>query len=214
MPLAKEIHINEGLLLLWELSEDLDWLKAQFPWLETDETFHSLKNKKRQQEWLTVKMMLKHIGCSDLKVYYASNGQPKINHTHYQHISISHSSQLAGIILHANQPVGLDIESTSRNFSGIEKKYLSPKEIELAHQNRNWHCLFWCAKEAVYKIAGIPGIHFANQIALVPEQNDQLTAELKTPDQHHLFRLNYFEHNGQFIVYLIAQSLKPKKTSD
>ena len=48
MPLAKEVHIDEGLLLLWELDEDLEWLKMQFPMLETDQTFQTLKNKKRQ----------------------------------------------------------------------------------------------------------------------------------------------------------------------
>lgn len=204
MPLAKEIHIDEGLLLLWELDEDLDWLKEQFPSLETDQTFQTLKNKKRQQEWLTVKMMLKYIGCNDLKVYYNGNGQPQIKHAHYHHISISHSNQLAGIFLHPSKPVGLDIESLNRNFSGIEKKYLSPAEIELTRQNEKWHCLFWCAKEAVYKIAGIPGIHFIDQISVSPAQNNQLAAELKTPDCHQIFRLNYFEYNGQFIVYLVA----------
>lgn len=204
MPLAKEVDIDEGLLLLWELDEDLDWLMSQFPLLETDQTFQSLKNKKRQQEWLTVKMMLRHIGCNDLKVYYNGNGQPQIKHDNYQHISISHSNQLAGILLHPHRRVGLDIESLNRNFSGIERKYLSPREIELAHQNEKWHCLFWCAKEAVYKIAGIPGIHFADQISVAPKQNNLLTAELKTPDCHQIFQLNYFEYNGQFVVYLVA----------
>jgi len=214
MPLVKEIHIDEGLLVLWELTEELDWLKAQMPSLQKDLTFQSLKSKKRQQEWLSVKMMLKHIGCSDLTVLYASNGQPQINHPRYQHISISHSNQLAGIFLHPNQQVGLDIESISRNYSGVKKKYLSPEEIELTNQNKNWDCLFWCAKEAVYKIAGIPGIHFATQISLVPEQNNQLTAELKTPNHRQLFRLSYFKHCGQFIVYVTTQNPQQKKITD
>lgn len=202
MPLAREINIDHGLLLLWELTEDLEWLKAQFPLVQTDPTFHSLRNTKRQKEWLSIKMMLKHIGCTDLTVSYTNNGQPQIKHAHYQHISISHSNQLAGIFLHPNKPVGLDIESLNRNFSSIEKKYLSPQEIELVQKHENWHCLFWCAKEAVYKIAGIPGIHFANQITLIPEANHQLTAELKTSDRFQHFKLNYFQHCGQFVVYL------------
>ncbi|WP_339737717.1 4'-phosphopantetheinyl transferase superfamily protein [uncultured Sunxiuqinia sp.] len=205
MPLAKEVHIEEGLLLLWELDEDLEWLKMQFPLLETDQTFQTLKNKKRQQEWLTVKMMLRHIGCNDLKVYYNENGQPQIKHVNYQHISISHSHQLAGIFLHPYRRVGLDIESLNRNFLGIERKYLSPAEIELAQQNEKWHCLFWCAKEAVFKIAGIPGIHFVDQISVSPKQNSQLAAELKTVNCHQSFQLNYFEHNGHFVVYLAGR---------
>ncbi|MGQ7870023.1 4'-phosphopantetheinyl transferase family protein [Sunxiuqinia sp. sy24] len=204
MPLAKEIHIEEGLLLLWELTEDLEWLKAQFPMLDSDEAFRSLKNKKRQQEWLSVKMMLRHIGCQSIKVTYNSKGQPQIDHPLYHHISISHSSQIAGILLHPHQAVGLDIESLSRNFLNIERKYLSPAEMALAHKDSKRHCLFWSAKEAVYKVAGIPGIHFAEQIALSPKENDQLIAELNTNEKNQRFLLNYFEYKKQLIVFLIA----------
>ncbi|WP_299579188.1 4'-phosphopantetheinyl transferase family protein [uncultured Sunxiuqinia sp.] len=204
MPLVKEIDIDQGVLLLWELTEDLEWLKAQFPLLDKDEAFHALKNKKRQQEWLSVKMMLRYIGCPSTQISYNSKGQPQVNHPSYQYISISHSSQLAGIILHTNKPVGLDIESLSRNFKTIERKYLSPTEIMWAHQDNKRHCLFWSAKEAVYKIAGIPGIHFSDQIVLSPEKNNRLTAQLVTPERNEHFHLNYFEYNEQLIVFLIA----------
>lgn len=203
MPLTKEIHINQGLLLIWELTEELEWLKQHFPFLASDKTFQGLKNAKRQKEWLAIKMMLKHIGCEEPKVYYNGNGQPHIKHRKYKHVSISHSAKLAGILLHQNKQVGLDIEHLYRNFVAIEKKYLSPEEIKLAQEEANRHCLFWCAKEAVYKTAGIPGLLFATQIALNFNNENQLYADLKTENGTRMLPLNYFQLNNQLVVYLI-----------
>lgn len=203
MPLIKEIHIGKGLLLLWEITEELEWLEQQFPHLASDETFISLKNKKRQREWLAVKMMLKHIGCKDFNVYYNENYQPQINHKSYPYISISHSKKMAGILIHPTNSVGLDIESLDRNFIQVEKKYLSTKEIELAHQAENRHCLFWCAKEAIYKMAGIPGLHFAEQIILNVTNKNELIAELIADKKNNTFQLDYIQYDRQLVVFLI-----------
>lgn len=204
MPLVKEIYIDEGLLILWEPTEELEWLKNQFPFLETDLTFKNFKNKKRQKEWLAVKMLLKHVGCNNLKVSYNDQGQPQIKHPFFKNVSISHSHELVGILLHPNKQVGLDIESLQRNFVGIEKKYLSEAEIRLAQQDLKRHGLFWCAKEAVYKTAGIAGLHFIDQIILNLDADNKLTAELNDGRINQLFHLNYFELNHHFVVFLIA----------
>ena len=202
MPIIKEIHIEKGLLLLWEITEELDWLKQHFPFLATDKTFNSLKNAKRQKEWLAVKMMLRQIGCEDFKVHYNEKGQPQIQHHYYKNVSISHSHEIAGIYLHPNKHVGLDIESLHRNFFRAQKKYLTAREIELAGKTEHGNCLFWGAKEAVYKAAGVPGLHFATQIALDITPGNQLTATLSTSAGTKTFHLDYFEENQHLIVYL------------
>jgi phosphopantetheinyl transferase len=202
MPIIKEIHIEKGLLLLWGITEELDWLKQHFPFLATDRTFNSLKNARRQKEWLAVKMMLKQIGCEDFKVYYNEKGQPQVKHHFYKNISISHSHEIAGIFLHPNKPVGLDIESLGRNFAQVQKKYLTAREIELASRVENGNCLFWGAKEAVYKAAGVPGLHFATQIALAFTPDSRLTATLITGTATKTYHLDYFDQAQHLIVYL------------
>ena len=206
MPLILEKHIDKGLLLLWELTEDLEWFKNQFPHLVDDDTFKQLRNEKRQKEWLAVKMMLKHLGCTDLNHFYNEAGQPQLHHPKFKKISISHSSQLAGILIHPNQEVGLDLESLDRNFKSIERKYLSPKEIELAQKTAENYALFWCAKEAVYKTAGIPGISFSTQILLELNQQNKLTAKLLTPELTKTYEISYFEYKNQLVVYLLANN--------
>lgn len=203
MPLVKELHIKKGLLLLWEITEDPDQLQKYYPVLTADERFKALKHKKRQIEWLAIRLMLIHIGFEDVNIEYNDHGQPYISHPDYKYISISHSDSLAGILLHQEVKVGLDIESFDRHFIHVERKYLSPAELEMAQKEKKRHCLFWCAKEAVYKTAGIPGIHFVDQIELESVQPTYLNARLRTPDKAHTYRLNYFEYHRHFIVYIV-----------
>lgn len=203
MPLIKELHIENGSLLLWEITEELEWLKDQFPQLASDPTFKELKNQKRQKEWLAIKMMLKQIGCDDYKVDYNSNGKPHIKHPYYKHISISHAHTLAGILVHQKASVGLDIESFNRDFFFVENKYLSPTEIVEAYQGENRHCLFWCAKEAVYKSAGIPGLHFSTQIELSLNGKNDIMARVFNEKTTKDYQLSYFRFMEHYIVYLV-----------
>ncbi|TDO05288.1 4'-phosphopantetheinyl transferase family protein [Sunxiuqinia elliptica] len=204
MPLVKEITNQGALLLLWELTEAISWYKKQLPGIESEPAFLRLRNERRQQEWLAVKMLLKHIGCTNLNVSYNTKGQPEIDHPLYQSVSISHSNQLAGILLHKTQQTGLDIESFERNFKAIERKYLSEQEIELTRKHTDYHCLFWCAKEAVYKMAGIAGIHFAEQIVLSEPANNQLTAQLSVLGEQQSFFLKYLKYKNQLIVFSVS----------
>ncbi|HKJ40584.1 MAG TPA: 4'-phosphopantetheinyl transferase superfamily protein [Sunxiuqinia sp.] len=203
MPLVKEIHIKKGLLLLWEITEKPDQLQKHYPVLTSDKRYKAFKHKKRQIEWLAIRLMLIHIGFENVNIRYNDHGQPYITHPHYKHISISHSDTLAGIILHEEVKVGLDIESFDRNFIQVERKYLSPVELEMTQQEEKWHCLFWCAKEAVFKTAGQPGIHFTDQIAINSINPGSINAKLKTNKHEKSYRLNYFEYQRHFIVYAI-----------
>jgi hypothetical protein len=45
---------------------------------------------------------------------------------------------------------------------------LSPTELQDAGNNLTKHCVYWCAKEALYKIDGKKGLHFSNQLNIEP----------------------------------------------
>ncbi len=45
---------------------------------------------------------------------------------------------------------------------------LSSQEIKDAGENIVKHCVYWCAKEAMYKIYGKRGLHFESQLNLDP----------------------------------------------
>ena len=204
MPHLKTVKIQDGILLLWEMSEPVSSLITQFPEALTDPGFIKITSYKRQQEWLAIRALLQVAGCKAEQLIYSETGQPRINHPEYSWISISHSDKLAGLFLHQLRPVGLDIENINRNFTRVEKKYLSPEEQLLAGTIPNAHGLFWCIKEAVYKAAGIPGILFADQIRISSDKENKLTAKLIFRDEHP-FLMNFLEIGEQLIVYVIAE---------
>ena len=205
MPLLKKTEIENGILLLWEMTESADFLIRMFPEALTDPIFNKISSLKRQQEWLTVRALIKAAGCSPEQLSYSRTGQPRIDHPDYNQISISHSDKLAGLFLHGKFPVGLDVENSKRNFIRVERKYLSPGERLLARAITNGHGLFWCIKEAVFKAAGIPGILFAEQICIGMNRENQLTATLKH-DAEHLFIIRSLELGEQLIVCVIAEN--------
>ncbi len=203
MPLLKEIELESGLLILWEISEDMETLLDLCSGIDFENEFQKLKNSRRQKEWLAVRLILKHIGCTTISVSYNKNNQPVINHLKYQHVSISHSNKLAGVILHKSQAVGLDIESTTRNFNTVAHKYMSTEELELASNFENGLALFWCVKEAIYKAAGIPGVHFSTQIKIKNIDQSRVHADFYSQGKTKKYKLNFLNHEDQLIVYLI-----------
>lgn len=204
MPYLRTVKIQDGILLLWEMSETVSSLTAQFPEALADPDFIKIISSKRQQEWLAIRALLQVAGCKAEQLIYSETGQPRINHPEYPWISISHSDKLAGLFLHPFCPVGLDIENINRNFIRVEKKYLSPEEQLLAATIPNAHGLFWCIKEAVYKAAGIPGILFADQIRISPDKENKLSVKLIVRDERSYF-MNFLEIGDQLIVYVIAE---------
>ncbi len=203
MPLIKKTYTDNGLLLLWELTETLDSLSKMIPSETHNPIFLKRTNPKRKKEWLAACLLLREIDCLPSQITHLENGKPEINHPTYKGISISHSSQIVGVFLHKSRNIGLDIESTERDYSRVEKKYLSLDEVQLTKKTPNGHALFWCIKEAVYKAANIPGIHFAKQIVI--NFKDEIISAYLIAEKTQTYQVNYTEIDKQIIVFLIDE---------
>jgi len=201
MPLLQKYQLSGGTLLLWEMTETPEEMKVLAKEFTNESAFLQITNPKRQKEWLAVRMLLTEAACSPEQISYDSNGKPMIDHAEFKSISISHSSQLAGIYLHPLECSGLDIESTTRDFLKVEKKYLSPEESVLAHKIENGHALFWCIKEAVYKACGVPGLIFCEQIRINQSINGELTTVAYTPEELS-FQIKHVKIGDQLVVYI------------
>ena len=204
MPLLKKIPVNNGLLILWSIREPLEALEQMLPEALDIPQYRAISHTRRKREWLAVRLLMREVNCPAGQLFYAENGQPRLNNPTYKHISISHSDSLAGIFLHPSQAVGLDIEQADRDFLRIEQKYLSPEERQLARTISGGHGLFWCIKEAVYKLADTPGLHFAGQIRIYLQEDSELAVALIN-ESTKTFRIHHFETEGQLIVCLVDE---------
>lgn len=203
MPLFKTIPIEGGLIGLWKFEETTADLLPDFSEEElADPNFLKYTHEKRKIEWLATRTLIRQLIGSNFSISYLSSGKPILNHYQFKHISISHSRDFVAVILHEHLKVGIDIEETTRDYKRIEKKYLS--DIELIQTNRNplQQCLYWCAKEAIFKLVDDEGIEFRQQIHIITEPENQYFAKFTSGDQESSYELNYLFISEHCLVWV------------
>ncbi|MFV0291294.1 MAG: 4'-phosphopantetheinyl transferase family protein [Mangrovibacterium sp.] len=195
MPLEHHIEIGGGVLLTWSLTDDAEFKKWAIKYRYYP-AFLRLNSTKRKKEWIAMQRLLHEVGLDSSKIYYNDQGKPFVNHVQYKYISISHSKNSVGIFLHPERNVGIDIETKTRNFKGIAHKYLSEHELEIAHRVPDGLAFFWCIKEAMFKVVGIPMPEFNPYndvfISLVDEKV-QASVDCRPNSFFELFRLEFGE---------------------
>ncbi|QNL20809.1 4'-phosphopantetheinyl transferase superfamily protein [Hyphobacterium sp. CCMP332] len=79
------------------------------------------------------------------------------------HVSLSHNKNIAAVMF-SNYSCGIDVELFREKIIRIQDKFLTTKEKKQFSQNIPALTLIWSAKESVYKMLGIPGLIFKEQI--------------------------------------------------
>lgn len=206
MPLFKTITQAEGIIGVWQLSEKLDELLPNFSDQELeDPAYLQYTHEKRKIEWLATRKLIKLLIGDDFTITYAESGKPILNHVQYKNISISHSRYFAAVYIHETLQVGLDIEDTTRNYNSIEKRYLSDEELKQTGQNPLLQCLYWCAKESIFKLVPDHDIEFRNQIHIspfIPEKEDHFLAKFKSEKGDSTHELHFQIFNDHCLVWV------------
>ncbi len=197
---------------IWQLTESSADLIVHFTAEELeDPAFLQYTHEKRKVEWLATRVLLKQLLGPGFSVFYTENGKPNLNHAKYKYLSISHSRDYVTVIVHENLEVGLDIENMNRNYNAIEKKYLSEAELTAVNKNARLQCLYWCAKEAIFKLVPEEGVEFRQQIHISPfnpELENQFTALYTTSDTETAYRVHFQIFSGNCLVWVAD---KPEK---
>jgi phosphopantetheinyl transferase len=83
-------------------------------------------------------------------------------------ISVSHTSRYAAAIIHRKQKVGIDIEQIKTKLIKVAPKFLSPAELIHTGTNLERLCIYWCAKEVLYKKHGKKNLSLKDEIYIHP----------------------------------------------
>lgn len=208
MPLYKTIQVSGGLIGIWKLTENPDDLFHEFTAEElADPAFQQYNYEKRKVEWLATRILLKQLIGLDFLISYSEHGKPILIHPKFKHLSISHSREFASIFVHEHLPVGLDIENQGRNYNSIIKRYLSEAEIKQAGNNPLLQCLYWCAKEAIFKLVPEDGIEFKEQILISPfdpATETRFRARFISGNTETEYHLNLIIFSDQCMVWVTA----------
>ena len=128
------------------------------------QSVEGISSQSRRAERLAWRLLLRSV-LPTAQVEYLSSGKPEIKNSQYNHISVSHCRDFVAVAL-SSKPCGVDIERYDRNFERVKSRYMSDEEVMLSAHN-DWSAVVWCAKEAMYKMAGREGVDFKRDMQII-----------------------------------------------
>ena len=117
---------------------------------------------RRRRETLAWRAMVRRELGRDVAITYGANGAPQVDCGAF--ISVSHSANLVAVRI-GTAPCTVDTEPLVRNFERVRRRYMTRAEEALS-DDRRLPAAVWCAKEALYKLAGRPDSDFLRDIAV------------------------------------------------
>ncbi len=204
------LQVDTTTKLLWsELSKQYislsDLEKKIFHLLtESEKSYYFLiKNNPRKIEWLTVRILLTHVLNTYQPIQYNEMRKPYLLSNH--NISITHSKDIAAIIISTDNQVSIDAERVTDKAKNIIHKFLSDKEIDKFRdlQSDYLYTLLWSVKECVYKSYSEKNIFFNSQIIVqdIDFKNNKITAEININNFNKKYVINFFEIQNNIITW-------------
>ena len=164
MPFLKEFIINEKTKIkLWKVI--LGELVPEE--LNNDEIklFKLKKSNILREQFLATRKILA-LENSDYIITYDPDGKPSLNSEF--NISISHSHEIAALVLSNNRKIGLDVQLKESKILNIQNKFLNKFEKLNIEDDPSIDILtmLWTSKESIYKAVGLKGISFSKNIKI------------------------------------------------
>ena len=207
--LKKELD-NEAVIGVWQITETEEELKelSSTPSDEMEE-ISFIRSESLRKQRLAVRALLNTLFDEKVYLSHHDNGKPYLENNPVN-ISITHTEKYVAVILHEEENVGIDIESLDRDFSAVEKKALSEDEIDdLEDEKRNEQlAIYWCAKEAVYKLLSRYNVDFAEQIEIErfrPRGEGELEATFTSKNEEEEFDLEYITFDRHILVWVVGE---------
>ncbi len=204
MPVKELNAANKGKVALWHITEDENLLSDQLKPIQCPK---ELVSPQKRLEWLSGRLLIRHLANS-LGLYYQGMekdkfGKPFLKNLDY-HISLSHSYPYVAAQINPSHSVGIDIEQPKEKLLKVAPRILNPVELENAGNDIIKHCIYWSAKEALYKIYGKRGLLFTNNLSVEPfdlEETGHLKGWIKTEENNVFAELKYIVHEEYVLVY-------------
>ena len=211
--LTKDLYDDaHSRLGIWQITETEAELRelTSVPSDELEEISY-IKSESLRKQKLAVRALLDTLFEEKVYLSHHDNGKPYIENN-ATNISITHTDKYVAVLLSDIDEVGVDCESLDRDFTAVEKKALSQDEIEDleddADDRREQLAIYWCAKEAVYKLVSQHKVDFAEQIEVEefrPRGEGELEVTFTNKDGYEEdFELNYMTFDRHVIVWALG----------
>lgn len=173
MPLIEKTELaGETKIGIWKLEEDADYFISKLKLSKEEKrTLDKLLSGKRYLQWLGSRVLIKELLETDEYVELMSDEQGKpVFQTLPYYLSITHSDEYAGVIISKEFQVGIDIEKIHPKIERIAHRFMNIEDMDtlsFEYEVEQMY-VYWCAKEALYKLYGKRQLNFKNHIFIEP----------------------------------------------
>jgi phosphopantetheinyl transferase len=163
-----------------------------------DEELATITHPAQRVEWLACRAAVRQLAEAQGIRYEGlrkdSFGKPHLINSRC-HISLSHTGGWAAAVLHQTRPVGIDIEPVRDQFRRVVPRVLSEPEIVDAAGDPNRLAVYWCAKEALYKLYGKRQLTFREHLHVEPfaDGASQLIGHVRLPNHEEQLTIQCFQ---------------------
>ena len=164
MPFLKEFIINDKTnIKLWKVM--IGELSPKELNNDEKKLFKLKKSNVLKEQFLATRKILA-LENSDYIITYDPDGKPSLNSEF--NISISHSHEIAALVLSNNRKIGLDVQLKESKILNIQNKFLNKFEKLNIEDDPSIDILtmLWTSKESIYKAIGLKGISFSKNIKI------------------------------------------------
>jgi len=183
MPKIKSIAFTDATIHLWQITESIEELLTIFQ-DKMPESISEHRSELHRKQLLARSILQKKLSLDNI-LFKNEQGKPFLNNGEY--ISISHADNYVGLAI-SKQPIGIDIEKTSDKLTRIISKFLNKNEKNLPNQLDGKQLLhIWTAKESIYKLMGIRGLRFREDIEITKLDKNTGEALVKNDTKITLF---------------------------
>ncbi|WP_299985084.1 4'-phosphopantetheinyl transferase superfamily protein [uncultured Pontibacter sp.] len=210
MPLLQTRELDAHTLLgVWLLDEAPEALRPLLPaHLIPDENLQ-LAHPRRQREWLAsralVYQLLQQFTSEPLPLLRDATGKPVFAESPFQ-LSITHSPRLAAVILSEKYDVGIDIEQVSAKALRVADKFLTEQEKLFTAADEQQTCLYWSAKETLYKMYSQKQLIFKENLLVEPShgpENNLLQGHVITDNFSKLYQIHHEVLHNHVLTYSV-----------
>lgn len=197
-----KIDINGNCVaLLRAITENEPTLRAGLPLTVSElADLAGISHPSQRIEWLACRVAIRQLTEEQGAIYRGLQkdefGKPHLTGSPW-HISLSHTAGWAAAVLHRSRPVGIDIEPIREQFKRVVPRVLSESELAHAAGDPNRLAVYWCAKEALYKLYGKRQLTFREHLHIEPfaDADSSLVGHVRLPNHQEQLTIRCF-HAG------------------
>lgn len=191
-------HLTEPAEVLWNLLPAQPHYLARFP---------QGRDELRARQWLAGRVLAHHLlrelNDSPATLHNDENGRPYLQEFPAYGVSLSHSGQWVAAVLSTQAAVGIDIEQIRPKAKKLAPRVLAESELANAGDDAVKYCLYWSAKETLYKLHSRRGLVFKEQLLLSPfelREAGVLTGHLLLENSRSQHQIHYLHPQPDYIL--------------